>query len=67
MKKIFLATALAAVSLTSVSADTSKAGKGWYVAGQVGYGAFFLLGDGTFYKNESGKLTALTADDSKTI
>lgn len=60
MKRLLFATALAAVSLTVVEANT---GQGWYVSGQAGIGAFFLSGEGSFYtKNSNGVLEKLSAD-----
>lgn len=67
MKKILLATALAAVSLTGVKAASTPAGKGFYVMGQVGGGALFLSGDGKFYEIKEGKLTEFAKDASKTL
>ncbi|MDP3935973.1 MAG: hypothetical protein Q8Q56_03190 [Alphaproteobacteria bacterium] len=67
MKKILLATALAAVSLTGVKAESTPAGKGFYVMGQVGGGALFLSGEGKFYEVKEGKLAEMAGDKSKTL
>jgi hypothetical protein len=65
MKKILLATVLTAVSLTSTHAEheVKPAGKGWYIAGQVGGGVLNLAGEGKFYQQKDGVLKEDAKED----